>query len=302
MTYLKLIAHLFLLLFWTRLWVKSKQAFYFNPFLSGGARLTNAIVGFLRPALRLPDRPAALALLLFFWVFQALFFVKFGKPAKVSFGLVSFAPDGDPVAWGMQFAYSGLWSAQFLLHVWSLYFFARLIASANRATRAQEAFTFFTSPFSRLPLLVQPVVLLALHAALVVTVIRTGATPFAVEDILRGDAVAVPELFTSGPALTRLVKIGWLAVMSFTNGIQALFLTLMFFLMSGIIMMLSGAKLPTAICRESADVLMGRFARKSTPGGGLDFSPVLFVLGVSLLSGHLQATLCKLILMPLPPP
>jgi len=302
MTYLRLAAHLFLLLLWTRLWVKPEREFYFNPFLSGATRLMDSVVGFLRPALMLPDRLTALVLLLLFWVFQTIFFAQFGGTWNLSLGLIHFTPPSESLAWGMQFAYSGLHSAHVLLQMWTLYFFVRLITPPNRTTRAQEAFTFFMNPFSRLPLLAQPVVLLALHFALLVVVIRIGAIPFAVEDIVRKEAKAIPELFTGGHILVQVLKTGWLTMLSFTNGLQTLIWTLIFFLLGGMAMMLFGANLPTIICRESVDVLLGRFARNPTSVGGFDFTPMFFVIVVSLLSGQLQATLYSLILMPMPGP
>jgi hypothetical protein len=120
-----------------------------------------------------------------------------------------------------------------------------------------------------------------------------------VEDIVMKEEKAIHGLFTGGPVLIQLVKIGWLAMLSFTNGLQTLILTLIFFFLGGIAMMLFSAKLPTIICRESVDVLLGRFVRNPTSVGGFDFTSIFFVIIVSLISSHVQVTLYNLILMPL---
>ncbi|MCL1920192.1 MAG: hypothetical protein FWG50_03800 [Kiritimatiellaeota bacterium] len=293
MTYLQLTAHLFLLLFWARLWVKPDQAFTFNPFLSGTTRLVAVTLDFLRPALRLPDRLTALLALLFFWAFQVMFFAQFGTAWCMTFGLVQFAPTTETLAWRAQFFYSALYSAQFLIEVWTLYFFTRLIAPPNRMTRAQEALTFFMSPFSRLPTFLQPIVLLALHAALVFAVTRTGAVPFF--DLEQEGKNIPSNLFVDGSLMAQ-VRILLLALMSFASGLQTLMYTLVFFLFGGLAAMLFGLQLPALICRESVDVLLGRFSRGSAAAGGMDFTPVLFMIVVNIISSQLLTLLQNLML------
>lgn len=295
MTYLQLAAHLFMLVFWMRVWVNPAQSFTFNPFLAGVARFGDRVVAFLYPALRLSGRPAAVALLVFFWVFQAMFFVRFGKAWQMTFGLFQFSLPGETLAWGMTFAHSGLYSAQFLIQAWTLYFFTRLIASPNSPGRAQEVFTFFMAPFSRLPLLLQLFVLVALHAALVVAVIHAGALPSVLDLARTGDKPVITGMF-SGGAFWVYVKIGSLAMMSFVSGLQTLMYTLIFFLFGGLAAVLFGMRLPSLICRESVDVLLGRFSRSPAAAGGLDFTPVFFIIVVSLITSYFQSSLFQLIM------
>jgi len=300
MTYLQLTAHLFLLVFWMRLWVKPRESFSFNPFLSGPGRLGDTVVAFLRPALGLSDRAAPLVLLAFLWVFQAMFFARFGKAWHLSFGMVQFMPPQETLAWGIQFAYSALHSAQFLVQAWTVYFFTRLLAPPNCSTRAQEAFAFFMNPFSRLPLLVQPLVLLALHLALAFAVIRMGALSHV--GLPKQDATLfVSGAFTSGHVLRQSVATGCVAAMSFANGLETLIYSIIFFILGGLVMVLAGAQTLSVIFRESVDALMGRFARNpAATGGGLDFTPILFIFVVSFINGNVQVLLSRLLLMPLP--
>ena len=301
MTYLQLAAHLFLLLFWARLWVKPADAFSFNPFLSGPTRLTDNVLGFLRPALPLPGRLTPLAALALFWTFQAMFFARFSREWTMTIGVMQFTPPEGALSWGTQFAYSGLYTAQFLILAWTVYFFTQLIARPGHENRAQEAFTFFTAPFSRLPLFLQPFVLLALHAALAVTVVRVGTLPNLVELVQEAGGKSLPpEVFAGASVLTH-AKIICLALMSFTSGLQTLMYTLIFFLFGGLAAALFGAKTPMSVCRESADVLLGRFSRNpAATGGGFDFTPVLFIIAVSFISGQLQLVLIRLIQTPPP--
>lgn len=303
MTYLQIAAHLFLLLFWTRLWAKPGQSFSFNPFLSEITRFSDKVVGFLRPALMLPDRLTALALLVFAWAFQAMFFVRFGKAWHLSFGMLGLVPPGETLPWGIQFALAGLSSAHFLFQAWTLYFFSRLIAPpVSNENRAQEAFTFLMYPFSRLPLLLQPLVLLVLYGTLVFAALHAGALLQSGEVTLQQFKSATPvNLFTGAPASILILKIGVLAMMSFVGGLETLIYTIIFFILGGLAMMLVGSQRLTIIFRESTDVLLGRFARNpAATGGGLDFTPMIFIIVLSFISVQLQLILCKLFFMPLP--
>jgi len=302
MTYLQLAAHLFLLLFWTRFWVRPAQEFYFNPFLSGTTRFIDSVIGFLRPALMLPERLTALVLLALFWTFQALFFARFGSGWQLMIGQILFAPpEGAALTWGTQAAFSGLATAWFLLQAWTLYFFVRLISptSTSRATRAQEAFTFFMSPFSRLTLPLQAAVLLALHFAFVYALGRTGLVAYTVFG--EEEVTAMTGLFADAHTPASLLRTGWLALDAFACGLETLVYTLLFFIFGGFAALLLGKKLPARICQESIDVLMGDFSRKTMPGGGLDFRPMIFFIVANLISTHVHLMLHKLIVMPLSP-
>ncbi|MCL2103637.1 MAG: hypothetical protein FWH21_01060 [Kiritimatiellaeota bacterium] len=289
MTYLQLAAHLFLLLFWARFWVKPKQAFYFNPFLSGTTRFIDGLIQFLRPALRFPECLMPLVLLLLFWVFQTIFFARFGDVWNMSFGGFYFSPPDESLSWGMQFAYSGLLSAQLLLGAWTLYVLTRLIARPNRTTRAQEAFAFFMAPFSWLPCLLQLLVVLMLHFGLVYAVIHIGAVPH----------IGQEERFTGGPLSDQFLKTGALALLSFSNGLDILLYALFFFWAGAFSSWLLGNTFLMMICQENIEVLVGRFKRNpSTITGGLDFSLLIFSIVVYHLANFVQSRLGNVILAP----
>jgi len=276
MKYLHLAAHLFLLLFWARAWVKPANTFYFNPFLSGTVRLIDRITGFLRPALMLPDRLTAVALLLFFWAFQTLFFARFDTDGKLLLWAWSFVPAEVAPLPGQQFAASGLSFAYFLTQLWTAYFLVGLIAPPGRPTRAQEAFSFFTSPFSRLPRLAQPLVLLTLHLVLVLAMFRLRAHTHTVH------------------SAAQLLRLTCYAAISFTNALHAITLSLFFFVFAGLGAQLLGAKTLALICRESVETLLGRFARTPTPGS-LGFAPLIFFFVVNFIHGSILSGVLWLI-------
>ena len=292
MTFLQLVAHLFLLLLWTRLWVRPQQEFYFNPFLSGPTRLMDTIIGFLRPALMLPERMTALVLLLLFWAFQAVFFIRFGNTTWQLFGQAPLTPSDESLSWVVRLAYSGLRTAQFLLRVWTIYFFVRLIPPPpTRVTRAQEVFTFCTRPFSWLPLLVQPLVLFALYFALVFAATRTGS----VIHFVRGEQ-SIPGIVVDGTVWAQFLKIGTLALMSFIAGLQMLIHVLIFLVLGGLTATIFGAQLFRAICNESVDALLGRFARKLVFAGGFDCTPLVAIIVLDVLSSAILVSLIKFLL------
>jgi len=70
--------HIAALIFWVRLWSAPAREFYFNPFLSGTMRLTDSVLAFLRPVLFMPERAAALAVLIFVLLFKTVVTWRFG--------------------------------------------------------------------------------------------------------------------------------------------------------------------------------------------------------------------------------
>jgi len=155
-------------------------------------------------------------------------------------------------------------------------------------------------PFSRLPILFQPLALLALHVALAYMVTRIGALSH-IGLPRQDEARFFAGVFTEGHALTQLVRIGGAAAMSFASGLETLIYSIIFFILGGLVMVLAGAQTLSVIFRESVDALMGRFARNpAATGGGLDFTPILFIFVVSFINGNVQVLLSRLLLMPLP--
>lgn len=300
MLYLQLIAHLLLLLFWVRVWVRPANEFYFNPFLSGTTRFTDNILQFFRPVLMLPDQGAALVLLSFFCVFKTLFFMRFGPGVTLSFGtLFSFTPDAHATAFSLQVLYGAVQFALFVVRLWTLYFFVQLIAAPKRLTRAAEAFAFFTRPFSLIPFILQPFVLVGLHFCLTVAVLNLGFIPGTLTTLIPNPEAPALGLFLEGHPLHLFLRMGWLSLMSFGDGLMWMNNALLLCILGSFLSMLFGMKTVMLICAESVEVLLGRFSRRPTATGGIDFTPMIFYFIVNSLYAMIQIGLYKLITLPL---
>jgi len=300
MLYLQLIVNLFLLLFWVRFWVRPENEFYFNPFLSGTTRFVDGILQFLRPVLRLPDQLAALLLLTFFCVFKTIFFMRFGEGVTLSFGtLFSFTPNPEHASLAFQSLYGALQFGFFLVRLWTLSFLVRLIARPTRLTRAAEAFAFFTRPFSLLPFIVQPFALLILHFFITALTVSLGCIPNVLSTIMPGAQPPAADLFLTGHPVAVLMKIGWLSLMSYGDGLMWMNNALLLSILGNFMAMLFGLKTVMLICTESVEVILGRFSRASSATRGIDFTPMIFFFVVNFAYGILQAGLYKLVTSPL---
>jgi hypothetical protein len=299
MLYLHLIVNLFLLLFWVRFWVKPENEFYFNPFLSGTTRFVDNILQFLRPVLMLPDQLAALALLSFFCVFKTIFFMRFGGGVTLSYGTIfSFTPDLQHASFAYQLLYGGLQFGLFIVRLWTLYFIVRILARPTRLTRAAEAFAFFARPFSLIPFLLQPFVLLALHFCITSLIISIGFIPTALSALMPIDQAPTPDIFLAGHPVAVLLKLGWLSLMSCGDGLMWMNNALLLSIVGSFLSMIFGLKTVILICAESVDVLLGRFSRRQAATSGIDFTPMIFFFIVNFIYGIIQTGLYKLITSP----
>ena len=299
MDYLIYSFNILLLLFWIRLWSAPDKEFYFNPFLSGTIKITDSVLAFLRPVLYLPEQVAAAVILLFGVLFKTILFLRLQVTWTIKLGtFFHFSPlaAGDKISPLLLF--SLLHFATFLLRLWTVYLLVRLITPPLRTTRATEAFAFFARPFSRLPLLAQPVVLLALHAALAFTVSRTGVLS-TVSQITEGAKAVAVSPFLDGPLYAQLLKTGWLAALSFADGLALLTRGLFILILGNLAAAVLQARGATIICSEGAELLLGRFARNRVGGMGFDFTPLIFFFVVDMMYNSICLGLFNLIHLPL---
>jgi hypothetical protein len=296
MEYLQLAFNVLILLFWVRLWSAPANEFYFNPFLSGTVRLTDTAVAFLRPVLSLPERVSCLLVLLVAVVLKTLLVGRLGGTWSLAIGnaYVFAAP---PVVdnWAPHFLFSALHTTAFLFRLWSVFFLVRLISSTQRATRAAEAFAYFTRPFSGLPFFAQPLALFALHTGLVFALTQAGtlSTP----PLLGQSATPVAASpFLTGPLLSQLLKTCWLGAMSCADGLALLTRTLLFAIIGNFGASILHAQGVMIICHETVELLLGRFARtRGATAVGLDFTPLIFFFVANMLYDGLRSTLFKMI-------
>jgi hypothetical protein len=299
MDYLQLLFNILLLLLWVRLWSAPSKEFYFNPFLSGTVRLTDSVFAFLRPVLNLPEAVTAVLLILFTVAFKTLLIGRMGGQWSIPFGgLFLFS---QPVAgehWGPHFLYSALHFAAFLIRFWSVFLLVKLLTLQQRTSRAAEAFAFFSRPFSRLPLLAQPAVLVVLHVALAFAVSRTGTLSTIAQVGQEAQAVAVSP-FMTGPLFAQLLKTGWLAALSFADALALLTRTLFILIIGNFGAAILQAQGAAIICHEGVELLLGRFARnRAATGMGFDFTPLIFFFVVDMMYNAIRQGLFNLIQSP----
>ncbi len=283
------------LIFWIRLWSAPAREFYFNPFLSGTIRLTDGVFAFLRPVLFMPERAAALAVLLFVLLFKTVVSWRFGGDWLIRIGQgFAFAPLPSANHAVSLFLFSALQTAVFILRLWTVYLLVRLITPPFRSTRASEALAFFVRPFSYVPTVLQPAVLLALHGVLAFTlthacVLTQSPTP---------DAAQTLNPFIAGPIYAQLLKICWLAAISFSDGLMFLTRGLFVLILANFGASLLQSRGAAIICSEGVDLLLGRFARRGGTGLGFDFTPLIFFFVADLLYTSIGRVLLQLMFSP----
>ena len=300
MPYLLQAFNLLILLFWVRAWSAPAREFTFNPFLSGTHRLTDAVLAYLRPVLRLPDTPAALLVLLVLAVFKTLLASRLGATWTLTLGSTfSFVPPPPADAWWPRFLYSFFDSALFLLRFATVFLLVGFLSSGRRPTRASEAFAFFARPLSRLPPLVLLVTLLAAHAALALALTRTGLFAQIPLPGAPPSPVIATSPFLSGPLHAQLLKTAWLGALSFCDGIHLLTRALLFLILGNFAAALLRLQAPMLLCHEAVELLLGRFARnRAAAGGGFDFTPLIFFFVAGIAYDGIRAGLYSLITLP----
>ena len=299
MDYLTLSFNMLLLLFWVRLWSAPDKEFYFNPFLSGTIKITDSTLAFLRPVLYLPEQAAAAVILFFLVLFKTILLLRLQGTWAVTLGtFFHFSPQATGSTTSSLLLFSLLHFVAFLLKLWTVYLLVRLITPPVRDTRATEAFAFFARPFSRLPLLAQPAVLLALHAALAFTVSRTGTLSI-ISQITEGAKPTAGSPFLDGPLLAQVLKTGWLAALSFADGLSLLTKTLFILILGNLAAAVLQARGAVIICSEGVELLLGRFARNRVGGMGFDFTPLIFFFVVDMMYNSVCLGLFNLIHMPM---
>ena len=310
MDYLLHAFHIIILVFWIRLWSASPNEFHFNPFLSGTVRATDAVLAFLRPVLFLPEQTAALTVLLFTLLFKTMLFWKvfggFGGGWVLSIGLLSenrlfaFAPRAADGQFAPLLLFSALQAAAFIIRLWTVYLLVRLITPASRVTRATDALAYFSRPFSRLPFFTQPFLLLGLHAALALILTRTCALDIArpIQEAAGHPATAASP-FLAGPFYAQVIKTGWLAAISFADGLKIMMNALLIMILCNIAAMLLQLRGTSIISSEGIELMLGRFARRNPSSMGIDFTPLIFIFVVNIAYGSVCQVLYSLITSPI---
>lgn len=273
MQYLSFIFNIILVFLFVRLCTKTESDFFFNPFVGYVAGRLNKLLAFLKPVLALPEQMAILIIIIFLFFFKTLLFSRLGPAIYITFGeLLKCNPSEAMPEQISLLLFSLLNTISFLFKFWSFYFLASLITAPNRKTRAMEALQYYARPFSYIPFLYQPFVLLALHAALAHIAYSFGTLAYLP---LGSDAPIVITLSAS-PFIIRMVKTLWLGLLSFSDAIMAMIQVLFIGIIGSMIATVMRRKDMMTLCNEASGLVLGRFARSASSRAGMDFTPIIF--------------------------
>lgn len=299
MSYFILFFNILVLFFWVRLWSAPAREFYFNPFLSGTVKLVDSVLAFLRPVLYMPAQAASFCIMLFIMIFKTVALYRLNGGWDITIGTYfNFSP---PAAANPAVAitlFSFMQTALFLIRLWTVYLLVRLITPAFRTSRALEALAFFCRPFSWTPFILQPLVLLALHGATALILVRTGVLGIPPHPLAEPRAVTASP-FLQGPFALQLLKTAWLAMLSFSDGLMLLTRCLFALIIGNLLAAVMRAPGLLLICNEGVEMLLGRFARRGAAGMGFDFTPLIFFFVIDLLYNGICQALFRLIHAPI---
>ncbi|MDD2599664.1 MAG: hypothetical protein PHO37_10605 [Kiritimatiellae bacterium] len=278
MQHLSFVFNIILVFLFVKLCSKNESEFFFNPFVGLVSTRINKLLDFLKPVLAMPEQMAILVIATFLFLFKTLLFSRLSPVISISFGeLITCTPmaemsvPGTPARVAL-LVFSLLNTSTFIFKFWSFYFLTSLIAVPLRKTRASEAFSYYAMPFSRLPLLFQPVALLLLHTALAYICSSVGHLTYLQLGADRPGVIAL----TTAPFAIRIVKTIWLGMLSFSDAIMIMVQVLFVSIIGSMIATVLRKKELMTLCSETTELILGRFSRGGASRGGLDFTPIIF--------------------------
>ena len=272
------------------------RAFSFNPFISGPMQGVERIVDYFKAALRLPDFVIGALLIALLFTISTVLPYRMGLPARFTLIPGNLFILNAPAAKGI----AGYWwvnalkTLLFFLHVWSVFFIIRLITPRERTSRAFDAYTFYATPISRLPLPAQGILLVLLSLLIAAVSILTLQSDPAVAEALDGKSLTA--LFTDDGLAIRLLRFVWLAILIFCDSLRIINYALLVFLIGNLICALFQWRNGVLLCLEGVNMLMGRFARNGAIGGGFDFTPLIYMIAVNMLHVVITQVLVSMIL------
>lgn len=273
MQHISFIFNIILVFLFVKLYSKNESEFFFNPFVGFVTTRINKLLDFLKPVLAMPEQMAILVIATFLFLFKTLLFSRLSPVISISFGeLITCTPMVELPARASLLVFSLLNTITFVFRFWSFYFLTLLIAAPLRKTRASEALSYYAMPFSLLPLLFQPFVLLLLHTALAYICTSVGTLTYLQ---LGRDAPGVIVLTTT-PFAIRAVKTIWLGMLSFSDAIMIMIQLLFISIIGSMIATAMRKKELLTLCSESTELILGRFSRNGAGRSGLDFTPIIF--------------------------
>ena len=314
MVYLQLFFNLILLALVARICSPSRPEFFFNPFVSGPNGWLDRLHNFFRPALRLPDRVADVALFVLVFTVKTMLLYRLGFQSATAIGLWLIssplhAHDASP-SLPQLFNASAIESALFILRVWSAFIFISAITAGTHLSRAYDAFCFFTRPFSRITPTLRPIVLLLLGFICCRAMLAfTEITDPEIMSRITGGQQALPRFFmptdkitaatfTEGPRQLIAIRTLWLALLVAADGLRYANQILFSAIIGSIACLIFRSRGGLTVCNECVAMVLGRFRSPNIAAGGIDFSPLIYFFVVNIAYSFIGNALRQLIALP----
>ncbi len=276
-----------------------RPTFSFNPFVSGPMQGIERLLDYFRSALRIPNILIGLLLIALLLTISTMLPYRTGRPPELDLAAGNLFVFHAGEAAGL----SGYWHVSllktllFFIRLWSVFFIVNLITPRERTTRAFDAYTFYAAPFSRLPILSQGIALLLaafLIAFAAIHTLQPNPPDAALAETL--GAGGITGLFTDASLPIRILRFVWLSLLVIIDSLRIINQALLALLIGNLVCALFQWQVGGLLCMEGVYMLLGRFARKSPSAGGIDLTPLIFMILVNMLHVAFVQTLTSLII------
>lgn len=254
-----------MMVFWFRLWNRDDRALFFNPHLSALDRLSDFIIGFMRPLFAgTPPRAIPAILIMFLLVLRALM-IALGAPLTLRLGFEAAQPVASDILSCVVF--SVLSFAVFLFMLWGLsllYVRTRFSSSSHHTLNAVHSLAL---PFSGMRAEFRPPILLALGIVLAAALKALGAyEPF--------PDVSYTALFLH---LTISALAGWTNVLAIVHSFTILLI------IGSWVAMFTNSLPMVRFCNEWLSFLMGPLRRYPLVIGMFNLTPLIFMFAIGFI-------------------
>jgi len=259
---------------WMRIWTGDDRSFVFNPYAAPLARISDAVLNFLRPVFgTLPSQAVAAAATAFLLVFR-------GFTAAASSGGIlrigfEIATPGQSIPHCV--AFSLLSFGIFLFSVWGIcLIYLRPAASRAHLSHTHDAMRFIGRPFTDLPLAARPAALLG-FGMLMGLLLDIAGRP------LDGLGLPVANSVLGQPAARAALGLALSALERAAELLGAISSMVVVLIIGSLVAMFAGSRVIHFFCRDWLDFLLGPASRWQIRIGSFDLAPLAFLFLIGAL-------------------
>ena len=289
---LNTVLNMLLFALWFRIWTTDDRDTFFNPYLAPVAKMSNFLLDPLKPVFRgLPNPICATVVLVFLLILRGMAIPQ-EADWRLVLGVERLVDSNRTIPF---ISFSFLSFAIFLFRLWSV---ALLYVSSQKTHwgRAGGAVRCLARPFSNLPQLLQPIVLLGIGTLLALGIDSFGHRPGIPSDMGMGFINTDLGFGTNPPAILFL-KFILVSALGMTSVLGLMHSMMIVFIIGSWIAMFARSSEAMALCRDGIDFLLGPLRNRRVMIGSFDLSALAFIIVVgilhgamfSIISGSLQA-------------